>query len=100
MATFSPLLDVLANVSDPRRAQGQLYPLPYVLMVSILAIMTGCNSYRGIVTFIDLHRRGLNAAFGLNQCRAPPSAKFPMTKHSGKVRVVGPFPTVVTPAAT
>ncbi len=71
MAAFSPLLDVLADVPDPRRAQGQLYRLPHVLLFSILAIVTGCNSYRGIVTFIDVHRRRLNAAFGLKWRRAP-----------------------------
>jgi hypothetical protein len=71
VAAFSPLLDVLAEVPDPRRAQGQLYKLPYVLLFAILAIVTGCNSYRGIVTFIDVHRRRLNAAFGLNWRRAP-----------------------------
>jgi len=42
-----------------------------VLLFSILAIVAGCNSYRGIVTFVDVHRRGLNAAFGLNWRRAP-----------------------------
>jgi hypothetical protein len=71
MAVFSPLLDVLADVPDPRRAQGQLYKLPHVLLFSILAIVTGCNSYRGIVTFIDVHRRRLNAAFSLQWKRAP-----------------------------
>ncbi len=71
MAAFSPLLDMLAEVPDPRRAQGQLYKLPHVLLFSILAIVTGCNSYRGIVTFIDVHRRRLNAAFGLTWRRAP-----------------------------
>jgi len=71
VAAFSPLLDVLADVPDPRRAQGQLYKLPHVLLFSILAIVTGCNSYRGVVTFIDVHRRKLNAAFGLNWRRAP-----------------------------
>ena len=71
MAAFSPLLDVLAEVPDPRRPQGQLYKLPYVLLFAILAIVTGCNSYRGIITFIDVHRRRLNAAFGLNWRRAP-----------------------------
>ena len=71
MATFSPLLDLLAEVPDPRRAEGKLYRLPYVLLFSILAIVSGCNSYRGIVTFIDVHRRRLNAAFGLNWRRAP-----------------------------
>ena len=71
MAVFSPLLDVLAEVPDQRRAQGQLYKLPHVLLFSILAIVTGCNSYRGIVTVIAVHRRRLNAVFGLKWRRAP-----------------------------
>jgi hypothetical protein len=71
VAVFSPLLDVLTDVPDPRRAQGQLYKLPYVLLFSILAIVTGCNSYRGIVTFITVHRQKLNAAFSLKWKRAP-----------------------------
>lgn len=71
MATFAPLLDLLTDVPDPRRGQGQLYRLPYVLLFSILAVVTGCNSYRGIVTFIDVHRHRLNAAFGLKWRRAP-----------------------------
>ena len=71
MAVFSPLLDVLADVPDPRRAEGKLYQLPHVLLFSILAIVTGCNSYRGIVTFIDVHRLRLNAAFSIKWRRAP-----------------------------
>ena len=71
MAVFSPLLDMLADVPDPRRAEGKLYGLPHVLLFSILAIVSGCNSYRGIVTFVDVHRPKLNAAFGLNWRRAP-----------------------------
>ena len=71
MAAFSPLLDVLADVPDPRRAEGKLYKLPHVLLFSILAIVAGCNSYRGIVTFIDVHRHRLNAAFSLKWRRAP-----------------------------
>ena len=71
MAAFSPLLDVLAEVPDPRRAEGKLYKLPHVLLFSVLAIVTGCNSCRGIVTFIDVHRHRLNAAFGLRWRRAP-----------------------------
>jgi len=64
-------LSLLADVPDPRRGQGQVYKLPYVLLFSILAIVTGCNSYRGIVTFIDVHRHKLNATFGLKWRRAP-----------------------------
>ena len=71
MTAFAPLLGLLADVPDPRRGQGRLYMLPHVLLFSILAIVTGCNSYRGIVTFIDVHRHKLNATFGLRWRRAP-----------------------------
>lgn len=71
MSTFTPLLDLLTEVPDPRRGQGQKYKLPYVLLFSVLAVVTGCNSYRGIVTFIDVHRRKLNSSFGLTWRRAP-----------------------------
>jgi len=71
VSAFAPLLDLLAEVPDPRRAEGKLYKLPYVLLFSILAVLTGSNSYRGIVTFIDVHRRRLNGAFGLHWRRAP-----------------------------
>ena len=71
MTAFAPLLGLLADVPDPRRGQGQLYNLPHVLLFSILAIVAGANSYRSIVTFIDAHRRRLNATFGLTWKRAP-----------------------------
>jgi hypothetical protein len=71
VVAFASLLGLLAEVPDPRRGQGQIYKLPYVLLFSILAIVTGCNSCRGIVTFIDVHRDRLNATFGLGWRRAP-----------------------------
>jgi hypothetical protein len=71
MTAFAPLLDLLTEVPDPRRGQGQMYKLPHVLLFSILSIVTGGNSYRGIVTFIDVHRRRLNETFGLTWKRAP-----------------------------
>jgi hypothetical protein len=71
VTAFEPLLGLLADVPDPRRGQGQIYKLSYVLLFSILAVVTGCNSYRGIVTFIDVHRDKLNTIFGLKWRRAP-----------------------------
>jgi DDE_Tnp_1-associated len=71
MTAFAPLLDLLTEVPDPRRGQGQMYKLPHVLLFSILSIVTGGNSYRGIVTFIDVHLRRLNETFGLTWKRAP-----------------------------
>ena len=34
---FAPLLGLLADVPNPRRAQGQIYKLPHVLLFSILS---------------------------------------------------------------
>ena len=73
MRSFDQLLGLLSNIPDPRRAEGKLYKLQYVLLFSILAVVTGGNSYRSIVTFIKVHRRRLNAAFGLHWRRAPPA---------------------------
>jgi hypothetical protein len=66
VTALAPLLGLPAEIPDPRRAREQIYKLPHVLLFSILAIVTGGNSYRGVVTFIDAHRRKLSAAFGLN----------------------------------
>src|SRR6516164_8098412 len=49
--SFDPFLSRLGSIHDPRRAEGKLYQLPYILLFSILAIVTGANSYRGIRTF-------------------------------------------------
>jgi hypothetical protein len=45
MRSFDPLLAMLSEVPDPRRAEGKLYKLPYVLLFSILAVVTGGNSF-------------------------------------------------------
>jgi hypothetical protein len=45
--------------------------LPYILLFSILAIVTGANSYRGIRTFIKTHLKRLNKAFQIDWKRPP-----------------------------
>lgn len=72
MKGFSDFLSLLATIPDPRRAEGKLYKLPHVLLFSILAVAAGANSYRGIHTFIKVHRGRLNKAFNL-KWRKPPS---------------------------
>ncbi len=71
MRSFDQFLAVLNEIPDPRRAEGKLYKLPYILLFSVLAVITGGNSFRAIETFIKVHRRRLNAAFGLHWKRAP-----------------------------
>ena len=71
MRSFKQFLALLATIPDPRRGQGQMYKLPYLLLFSILAVVAGANSYRGIYTFIRVHRGKLNRAFALGWHRAP-----------------------------
>ena len=71
MKSFERFLSHLAAIPDPRRAEGKLYQLPHVLLFSILAIVSGANSYRGIRTFIKVHRRKLNKAFKISWKRPP-----------------------------
>ena len=56
LVPFGSLLAALAEVRDPRRAQGQRYSMRHLLLFSVLAVLTGATSYQGIITVIDLQR--------------------------------------------
>ena len=71
MNSLDPFLSRLGTIHDPRRAEGKLYQLPYILLFSILAIVTGANSYRGIRTFIKVQLKRLNKAFKIGWKRPP-----------------------------
>lgn len=71
MQSLDAFVSLLATIPDPRRAEGKLYELPYVLLFAICAVVSGANSYRGIETFIRVHLQGLNKAFKIKWKRAP-----------------------------
>jgi hypothetical protein len=71
MVPFAGLLAALEEIPDPRRRQGRRYPLAHLLLFSVLAILAGATSYRGILVFIAVHREHLNAVFGTTLRRAP-----------------------------
>jgi len=71
MVPFAALLAALRTIPDPRRAQGKRYPLAHLLLFSVLAVLAGATSYRGILTFVGVHRERLNATFGSRFRRAP-----------------------------
>jgi len=68
---FAVLLAALAEVPDPRRAQGQRYSMSHLLLFSVLATLAGATSYQKIIAFIALQRERLNAVFGACFRRAP-----------------------------
>ncbi len=71
MTPFAPLLAALEEVADPRRPQGRRYPLAHLLLFSVLAVLAGATSYRGIVTFLAVHRDRLGQVYGVRLRRAP-----------------------------
>ena len=71
MVPFAGLLAALEEIPDPRRRQGRRYTLAHLLLFSVLAVLAGATSYRGILVFIGVHRERLNAVFGAGLRRAP-----------------------------
>jgi hypothetical protein len=65
------LLDYLGEIPDHRRGQGRMYDLAGVLMVTILAVLSGSRSYRDIHTFAKTHLRRLRQLLGLSWLRVP-----------------------------
>src|SRR3954454_22747801 len=71
MVPFAGLLAALSGIPDPRRSQGRRYPLPHLLLFSVLAVLAGATSSGGTLTFIGVHRERLNATSGTRLRRAP-----------------------------
>jgi hypothetical protein len=61
----------LFKVSDHRRKQGRRYHLGHILLLSILAILSGADSYRKVQKFMVAHYDRLNDIFDLNWKRMP-----------------------------
>ena len=60
MRSFDQLIGLLREIPDPRRAEGKLYQLPYVLLFSILAVVTGVSMLAGREMVEDSRRVGLS----------------------------------------
>ena len=65
------LKSFLFRVKDHRRKQGQRYKLGHILLFSILAILSGADSYRKVQKFIVAHYNTLDEIFDLNWKRMP-----------------------------
>lgn len=61
----------LFKIADHRRAQGRRYELGHILLFTILAILSGADSYRKVQKFIVTHYERLNEIFDLNWKRMP-----------------------------
>ena len=73
---FASFLILLAEIEDPRRAEGKQYRLPHVVLFAILAMLAGANSYRSIHSFIDVHFTRLRKFFRLKWRHVTPATAF------------------------
>jgi hypothetical protein len=67
------LLEVLAEIPDPRHPKGIRYPLPAVLALVVLAMLTGAKGYTAIAQFG--HDKGAALAIALGFRRGKTLAK-------------------------
>ena len=65
------LKSFLFKIKDHRRKQGRRYELGHILLFSILAILSGADSYRKVQKFMVVHYDPLNEIFDLNWARMP-----------------------------
>ena len=76
MSTPLALLDVLAQVPDPRDPRGIRHPLSAILGLAVLAMLTGVKSYTGIAQFGRDKGIALAHALGFRRGKTPATSTF------------------------
>jgi hypothetical protein len=70
------LLEELARVPDPRSRRGTRHPLPAILGLTVLAMLTGCKSYTAIAQFGRDKGFPLAFALGFRRGKTPTKSRL------------------------
>jgi hypothetical protein len=70
------LLEELARVPDPRSRRGRRHPLPAILGLTVLAMLTGCKSYTAIAQFGRDKGVALAFALGFRRGKTPTKSRL------------------------
>jgi hypothetical protein len=70
------LLEALAQIPDPRSRRGRRHPLPAILSLAVLAMLTGCKSYQAIAQFGRDKGFPLAHALGFTRGKTPTKSTF------------------------
>lgn len=70
------LISFLQAMPDPRRRRGVRIPSWYLLLVSVLGILSECRSLRDLERFAERHHRLLTETLGIELRRFPSDSAF------------------------
>ena len=88
MSTPLALLDVLAQIPEPRDPRGVRHPLSAILSLAVLALLTGAKSYSAIAQFGRDKGFALAHALGFRRGKTPLHVHlFGTVSHSGHRRL-------------
>lgn len=76
MSSPLSLLDVLADIPDPRHRRGIRHPLSAILGLAVLAMLTGCKSYQAIAQFGRDKGFALAHILGFRRGKTPTKATY------------------------
>jgi DDE family transposase len=76
MAAPLSLLEVLAQVPDPRSRHGRRHPLPAILSLAVLAMLSGAKSYQAIAQFGRDKGPALAHLLGFRRGKTPTKSTF------------------------
>src|SRR5574340_105593 len=65
------LLEVIAQIPDPRKARGIRHPLPAIILLAVAAVVTGATSFAAIAQWAHHCGRTLLDAAGMADARVP-----------------------------
>jgi hypothetical protein len=65
------LIEHLNQIKDPRRKQGQRFPLPTILLIIIMGIISGRFGYREITVFSKANQKDLIKSLRIKHKRIP-----------------------------
>jgi len=71
MEEQNTLIQKLNELTDNRRGQGKRHPLPMLLIIAIMASMSGYHGYRATEDFINANRKELLEVFKPKKNRLP-----------------------------
>jgi DDE_Tnp_1-associated len=65
------LLQFFGQIEDPRRKQGRIYQLNYVLLFCVLAVLSGATGYATMALWMKMKRLELVKTFNLKWVKTP-----------------------------